>query len=219
VVTSKASSEPSGDPRVRRTHAMLQRALIDLVDEQDLPRISVADVAESAGVSRSTFYDHYRDVHELAEAASTAMIDDVIDSLPSPGDLSSGPEPEEAEVALRDFFANFAAHANLYRRLLGPQGSARVIDHIRRRTTAGIHFIRHPEEAADFAARSADAPDTPHDVSAAFGAGALVGVAVDWLQRGCPGTAEEMAALTSPLFNILDGYDAQSPSRCADAKP
>jgi hypothetical protein len=128
-------------------------------------------------------------------------------------------DTEEAEVALRDFFANFAAHANLYRRLLGPQGSARVMDHIRRRTTAGIHFIRHPEEAADFAARPADAPDIPHDVSAAFGAGALVGVAVDWLQRGCPGTPEEVAALTSPLFNILDGYDAQSPSRCADAKP
>lgn len=97
--------------------------------------------------------------------------------------------------------------------------SARVMDHIRRRTTAGIHFIRHPEQAADFAARSAHAPDTPHDVSAAFGAGAIVGVAVDWLQRGCPGTHEEMAALTSPLFNTLYGYDAQSQSRGADPKP
>jgi AcrR family transcriptional regulator len=190
---------------------MLQRALIDLVDQQDLPRISVADVAETAGVSRSTFYDHYRDVHELAEAASTAMIDDVIDSLPSPGDRFGGPERDQTE-ALRDFFANFAEHANLYRRLLGPQGSARVMDHIRRRTTAGIHFIRHPHDATDHAVRSVDAPDTPHDVWAAFGAGALVGVAIDWLQRGCPGTPEELAALTSPLFNTLDGYDTQSPS-------
>lgn len=211
MVTGKASSAPSVDPRVRRTHAMLQRALIALVDEQDLPRISVADVAEHAGVSRSTFYDHYRDVHELAEAASTAMIDDVIDSLPSPGDPFSGPEREQTE-ALRDFFANFAAHANLYRRLLGPQGSARVMDHIRRRTTAGIHFIMHPQDAADDAVGTSDAADTPHDVSAAFGAGALIGVAIDWLQRGCPGTPEEMAASTSPLFTALYGDDTQSPS-------
>ena len=219
MVTGKASSEPSGDPRVRRTHAMLQRALIDLVDEQDLPRISVADVAETAGVSRSTFYDHYRDVHELAEAASTAMIDDVIDSLPAPGDRFSGPERDQPEPALRDFFANFAAHANLYRRLLGPQGSARVMDHIRRRTTAGIHFIRHPQDAADDAVRAADAPDTPHDVWAAFGAGALVGVAIDWLQRGCPGTPEELAALTFPLFDTLYGYDTQSSAPCVTLAP
>ena len=211
VVTGKAGCQPAVDPRVRRTHAMLQRALIALVDDQDLPRISVADVAGQAGVSRSTFYDHYRDVHELAEAASTAMIDEVIESLPSPGDRFSGPERDSTE-ALRDFFANFAAHANLYRSLLGPQGSARVMDHIRRRTTAGIHFIRHPQDAADDAVRSADAPDTPHDVSAAFGAGAIVGVAIDWLQRGCPGTPEEMAASTSPLFNTLYGDDTQSPS-------
>jgi AcrR family transcriptional regulator len=49
----------TGDGRVRRTHAALQGALIPLAEERDLSQISVADVAERAGVSRSTFYDHY----------------------------------------------------------------------------------------------------------------------------------------------------------------
>ncbi|KPI08296.1 hypothetical protein OK074_3593 [Actinobacteria bacterium OK074] len=40
----------------------------------------------------------------------------------------------------------------------------------------------------------------PYDVPAAFTAGALIGVATDWLQRGCPNTPAEMAALTWPLL-------------------
>ncbi|GAA2892235.1 hypothetical protein GCM10020220_097960 [Nonomuraea rubra] len=67
---------------MRRTKAALRATLIELVQHRDLSRISVADVAERAGISRSTFYDHYRDVHELAAAACTAMIDELIDAIP-----------------------------------------------------------------------------------------------------------------------------------------
>src|SRR5215475_8150658 len=77
ATTRKNSSAPSVDRRVRRTQATLQRALIGLVQERDLSQISVADVADRADVSRSTFYDHYWDVHELAEADCTSMLDDM----------------------------------------------------------------------------------------------------------------------------------------------
>src|SRR5215472_15293613 len=94
AMSSKSSSAPPGDRRVRRTQATLQRALIDLVGERDLSQVSVADVADRADVSRSTFYDHYQDVHELAEAACTSMLDDlfgfvlVLDAAPAhPPDL------------------------------------------------------------------------------------------------------------------------------------
>ncbi|WP_232794128.1 MULTISPECIES: TetR/AcrR family transcriptional regulator [Pseudofrankia] len=101
-----------GDRRVRRTHAALQQTLIRLVEEQDLSQISVADVAERAGVSRSTFYDHYRDVHELAEAACTAMIDDLIESLPVLGPGSTD-QSEDGTRSLLAFFVNLAEHAGL----------------------------------------------------------------------------------------------------------
>jgi AcrR family transcriptional regulator len=177
VVTTK-------DRRVRRTHAALQNALIGLVEEQDLAQITVADVAERADVSRSTFYDHYRDVHDLAEAACTAMIDALIESLPA---FSRDPANQDPTQSLQAFFASLAEHAGLYRSLLGPQGSARVIDHVRSRMTDAVH-----------AATCQATDDATHDVQAAFVAGALIGVAADWLQRGCPRTPTEMAALTWP---------------------
>ncbi|MFI7135919.1 hypothetical protein ACIBQ1_60460 [Nonomuraea sp. NPDC050153] len=42
-------STPTGDRRVRRTHAALRGALIQLAEEQDLAQITVADVTERAG--------------------------------------------------------------------------------------------------------------------------------------------------------------------------
>ena len=194
MVTTKASDTPTGDRRVRRTHASLQHALIELVEDQDLAQINVADVAERAGVSRSTFYDHYRDVHELAEAACTAMIDQLIESLSATLGRDSADHAQDPTQSLRAFFASLAEHAGLYRSLLGPQGSARVIDHIRRRVIAAIHSAAGQTFAPD---------DLPHDAPAAFTAGALVGVAGDWLQHGCPRTPAEMAALTSPLLAAL----------------
>jgi len=190
----------TGDRRVRRTRASLQRALIELVAEQDLSEIGVADVVDRADVSRSTFYDHYRDVHELAEAACASMIDDLLASLTTvarapakPSDPRENPNP-----ALTAFFTHFAEHAALYRSLLGPTGSARVIDHVRRRTTEAARLYPRLPATDDSPERgAADLADASRDVPAAFVAGALLGVATDWLQRGCPRTPGEMEAEAS----------------------
>lgn len=176
---------------MRRTQSALESALIELIEQrqEELSQIAVADVAERADVNRSTFYAHYRDVHELAEAACTAMIDDLIETLsvPDPEDHDRNPHPW-----LQGFFANLAEHASLYGRLLGPGGSARVIDHLVRRTTA---FFRRTT-----CSPGADDSVVGH-VAAGFAAGGLIGVATDWLQRGCPETPAELAIVTRPLLS------------------
>jgi AcrR family transcriptional regulator len=202
----KSSSAPPGDRRVRRTQATLQRALTGLVQEQDLSQISIADVADRADVSRSTFYDHYRDVHELAEAACTSMLDDLFGFVLALDTARAHPPetPEDPDPALTAFFTHFAEHAGLYRSLLGPAGSARVIEHVRRRTTAAAHYSGRLAPADDTPPpEMAGSSDFPHDVPAAFVAGALIGVATDWLQRGCPQTPLEMTILTKPLLIAL----------------
>jgi AcrR family transcriptional regulator len=196
----------TGDRRVRRTRASLQRALIELVAEQDLSQIGVADVVDRADVSRSTFYDHYRDVHELAEAACTSMIDDLLASLTTiePAPAKPSDRREDPNPAVTAFFTHFADHAALYRSLLGPTGSARVIEHIRLRTTAAARLSPHLPMTNDTSAREATDPsDTSRDVPAAFVAGALLGVAADWLQRGCRRAPREMTILTEPLLTAL----------------
>lgn len=204
-MSATTSSPPRGDRRVLRTRAALQRALTDLVQERDLSQISVADVVELAEVNRSTFYDHYRDVHQLAEAASTSMIDDLIGVLLALDPVHAHPSgtPEDPDPPLTAFFAHFAAHAGLYRSLLGPDGSARVIEHVRLRTTAAARASGELSATSSAAGSDTEPSATPHDVPAAFIASALIGVAIDWLQRECPRTPTEMAAQTKPLLRAV----------------
>lgn len=182
--------QPGGDRRALRTQTALQGALIELVEDRELSQISVADVAERADVSRSTFYDHYRDVHVLAEAACTGRFDELIDMVAA---IGSDLESADPAASLQTFFATLGEHAGLYRSLLGPQGSARVIDHIRRRiTTTALRTSTGKDTSTK---------DDPDNVHAAFIAGALTGVAIDWLQRDCAHSPSEMAALTWPLLS------------------
>jgi AcrR family transcriptional regulator len=195
---------------VRRTRGTLQRALIGLVGEQDLSQITVADVADLADVSRSTFYDHYRDVHELAEAACTSMLDDMFRSVLAVWARDHPPETlGDPDPALTAFFAHLADHADLYRSLLGPTGSARVIEHVRRRTIAAAHYSGRLADATPRPG-TAGTSEFPLDVPAAFVAGALLGVAADWLQRGCPRMPRKMTILTKPFLAGPCGSGAPS---------
>jgi AcrR family transcriptional regulator len=182
------------DPRVQRSRAALEAALLDLVGERDLAQISISDVTKHAGVNRSTFYEHYTDMHDLAESACTAMFDELVGATPVFGLPSESDQPQHQ---IPELFAHIAAHARLYRMLLGPDGSARVINYLLQR----IAVAAHVGLVAPAVSTHADDPaEIPHDPQAAFTAGAVLGTVIDWLNRGCPGTPHQMADATAPLL-------------------
>lgn len=47
------------DPRVARTTRACEAAIVELAAERPISQVSVADLAERAGVTRATFYNHY----------------------------------------------------------------------------------------------------------------------------------------------------------------
>lgn len=53
------------DRRIVRTQAKLEDAIIELMQEQPFDTITVQQLLKRAGVSRSTFYSHYRDKNDL----------------------------------------------------------------------------------------------------------------------------------------------------------
>ncbi|MFJ6573970.1 TetR/AcrR family transcriptional regulator [Streptomyces sp. NPDC091292] len=187
-----------GDPRVARSRAGLQAALRELIKEKELQQISVADIAKRAGMARSTFYDHFTDIDTLAASACTEYFDALMAAAPTLG-LYVTDLPEPHEDTLPPLFAHVAEHARLYRTLLGPDGSARVLNHLRERMTVAIHVSRH--HSADAPGTHAHDPGTvPHDVDSAFIAGGILSVVVDWLLRGTPGSPEQMATVAWPVL-------------------
>ncbi|MDT0460890.1 TetR-like C-terminal domain-containing protein [Streptomyces sp. DSM 41527] len=177
------------DRRSRRSRTAMEGALLELIGDRDLSQISVSDVTSRADVHRSTFYEHYTDVHDLAASACTEMFDQLLSAtsaLSVTGDSSEG----GASASLTAVFAHVAEHRALYEALLGADGSARVINHLLQRMTESIR--------PSLSARLTDPEDGPDDSAAAFVSGALLGAIADWLHRGCPGTPERFATAIWP---------------------
>ena len=53
------------DLRIRRTRSLLSNALVALMQEKSINKITVQEVLDRATVGRSTFYLHYRDKDDL----------------------------------------------------------------------------------------------------------------------------------------------------------
>ncbi len=183
------------DPRVHRSRSALESALLELIQEHDLTGITVLTLTRRAGVNRSTFYEHYDTVDELAASACATMFDELIAAAQLDGALD---EPSQ-RAALARVFAHVAENAKLYGALLGDGGSSRVVNHIHQRLTVAIHF-NGIGAADDMWRHTGEPPEIPYDPEAVFIAGALLGAILDWLRRGCPGTAEDMGETILPLL-------------------
>lgn len=50
---------------MERTKAQIQGAFCELLEEKPFPKITVKDIVDRCGVTRNTFYYHYRDIPDL----------------------------------------------------------------------------------------------------------------------------------------------------------
>ena len=68
------SSNPQIDRRAARTRELLNQALVELGAERGVDDIDVSDLAEAAGIGRSTFYSHYSSKEDFLIRSFVAMI-------------------------------------------------------------------------------------------------------------------------------------------------
>lgn len=61
--------------RINRTNLQFRNALLRLLDEKTLHRITVNEIATEAGFERSTFYNHYDDQEDLLCQIEDSVID------------------------------------------------------------------------------------------------------------------------------------------------
>ena len=67
----------------------LKRAFFALVEEKHYSRITVTELINKAGVSRTTFYRHYRDVYDMYDKICADIMRDIMYKLvPSEADLA-----------------------------------------------------------------------------------------------------------------------------------
>ncbi len=162
------------DPRIIRTAQACAQAIVELASQRPVSQITVADLADRAGVTRATFYHHYSSPLELLIQVLYA-------------DLERGHRREEARRAEGRYSA-----AQMLRLSTGD-----VADHVERFMAVYQHALHDPADdgvyealvrhftdyALAFIARCAhpDLPRTNHEVIAQFVAHGFAGAIKAWL--------------------------------------
>lgn len=89
ALSAKTAERPAGgpsvDPRVRRTRAALQAALMALLREKDWNEISTSEICRRAGIARSSLYEHFNGKADILDEIFATHLAEVCD-VGGPGD-------------------------------------------------------------------------------------------------------------------------------------
>ncbi len=109
----------------RRTHEKIKSAFAELLAEKKaLSKITVAELAARAEVTRGTFYAHYNNIFEVAEELENDFIS-VLDA--SAEKMTS---IEDYPIYLHQIFVFLAEHDELYRQLFMSDAPMVFIKHL-----------------------------------------------------------------------------------------
>ena len=76
--TETAAPAVKLDRRSQRSQRALRRALADeLAAGEDIARVSVAALTDRAGLTRRTFYSHYRDIPDFVDQVEAGLLAEI----------------------------------------------------------------------------------------------------------------------------------------------
>src|ERR1700733_13477449 len=162
------------DPRITRTAQALEQAIVELASQRPVSQITVADLADRAGVTRATFYNRYTSPLPL-------LIQVRYDDLELSQRLKEARRVEgryPAEQIVRFTVSDVADHVErflaVYRHALHDPADGGVYEALVR------HFADY---SVEFIVRSAHPglPDANHQVIAQFVAHGFAGAIRAWL--------------------------------------
>ena len=193
------------DVRVARTRKRLQEALFALARERGLEEISVSDIAEYAGVNRSTFYQHYSDKDTVLADALDALAAEAGAQLETIVEWTLDPP-----APLVTFLEHVEANADLYRGAFSYPGSTVVVSRLRKNVSLAVH---------DLADQRGD-QTVPLDMVAAGVAGTIIGVMSAWLARDpLPPASEAAVWMWLAILGPAQGGPGPLPRLSTDDAP
>ncbi|MFL6536943.1 MAG: TetR/AcrR family transcriptional regulator [Chthoniobacterales bacterium] len=171
------------DQRVRRTRDRLGDAMMALLVEKGFDHITVQDILDRAGVSRSTFYTHYRDKNDL-------LLSDAEDFFESMATALSRFEDKSDRVApVQELFAHLAEVSPFYQALVA---SGRLADLIE---LGQEHFARGIERRFKEMPRARAIPAEERAAIAHGVAGSLFSLLSWWLRHNMSSSPAAMDSL------------------------
>lgn len=117
------------DRRVARTRRTLHEALIRLIMRKGYDALTVQEIIDEADIGRATFYAHYRSKEDLLRGGFERLRTELKAARWAAQQVSKQDRPLSFSSAM---FEHACAYRDVYRAMLGGQGSIIAINEIRR---------------------------------------------------------------------------------------
>ena len=171
------------DQRVQRTRDRLGSALMELLHQRHFDEITVQDVLDHAGVSRGTFYSHYRDKNDLF----LSDMDEFFERMATM--LSRSADKSERVAPVRELFAHVKDMRPFYDALLK---SGRLTDVSE---LGEEHFARAIVQRLAVITRASVIKPDQRSIIACACAGALFALLTWWIHHNFSLSPEDMDQL------------------------
>ena len=179
------------------TKQALSNALKQLLQKKQITKITINDIAEACGISRMTFYYHFKDIYDLAdwtlqEALHTAIADNRTHDNWQQGFLN----------LLDVLKAHQPLILNVYRAIDREQ-----VERYMRREVEALLLPVVEEQAAGL-----QISEKGKHMVAIFYTYAFMGIVLEWIQRNMQASPQEVADTTAAMIhsgfrNSLENLD------------
>ncbi len=204
----QVSETPRLDRRTARTRKALRDALAaEIVATGDLGQVTVTAVADRAGITRRTFYSHYRDIADLVSCIEEEALCDLSQlvreiaqvTLPELETAINHFEPCPRSMEVFDYFLSEGSHLAP---LLSESGDPAFAEKIK----SMVREVVHARASEGFVLKDVSPVAVSMlDYYLTFVISAEVGVVVRWLNTGMAEPPEIMARMMTALLFVRPG--------------
>ncbi|MEP7290356.1 MAG: TetR/AcrR family transcriptional regulator [Chloroflexota bacterium] len=182
------------DRRVQRTRELLQKALIELINERGYDTITIQDIVDRANVGRTTFYVHYGSKDDLFMSCHEAIVSGFQFGSRHPLSREALLSPE-APAGMTSAYRHLEEARAMMHLIFHGKDSPLILRRIRDRSAQEIE--------ANLRVAFAEADSTiPFDVLASYLAGAQLALMQWWLEKHQPHTPESLAQILHRLQRV-----------------
>lgn len=184
----KQTADKAEYKSARRSRLLIRKALVELMQDKDLNKITITDVVRLADINRGTFYAHYKDVYAVVEQIENelmAKLDELLEAFQDNG-LLRKPLP-----VLKELARYIEADIDYFRMLIKAKGAPSFLERLKQT------FIEKMMSDERSLAKVKDRDR--FQVAISFFAGGMVEVYQDWLQGKLAKSLDEVAEIVNSM--------------------
>jgi transcriptional regulator, tetR family len=172
----------------QKTKQAIENAMVQLLTEQPFDQISTVKLAETAGISRSSFYTHYKDKYDMIDHYQSRLFHTL--------EYIFGKYTDNKQQVLLEIF-EYLHSEPLLAALLTENGTKEIQNFLRNKLLILLK--------TDILTRSANRPlnETDLEYCGVYLANALFGVCQIWIAHGKKESPQEITDFLFPLTNAV----------------